>query len=255
MWWVEVRYGVRRTHAPIVLSADDRRVHVGGPYSFRSVYEHDNVEWCAMHQQRTGGNLRSTVLRVDIDGTELELRQFVDGLRQRDYGYRVWHTGRRGGHVEVAIETMIGPRVADAQKIWVRDHVPGADLSIYNPRGMWRLPYAVHEKAAGSLKVLVEERAGTKLVIGAAPPAPPPISSTDRMPTRDDWMRTLTQQCGSGGRSTNMYILAKQAVALGISCEEAVKHALWWNAKWCSPPHDPRYVADKIVANYRQLGG
>ena len=255
MWWVEVRYGVRRTHDTILLPATDPRAHTAGPYSFRSVYEHGDVRWAG----DTGGpvhyQLHSEQLLVDIDGSAEQLSLLCDNLQRQLVAYSCWHTGRRGGHVAIDIEPMTGPRVADDQRHWVQTHVTGADMTIYRPRAMWRLPYAVHEKAPGNIKTLVETRPGRKLVIAAAPPAPPPVSLLGAPATRDDWMRTITHQCSEGGRSTNMYILAKQAVSLGISCADAIQAALWWNKTWCRPPHDPRYVAAKVAANYRQLGG
>lgn len=173
-----------------------------------------------------------------------------------EVAFQLWHTGRRGAHFHVDIEPMAGSSIHKAQKEWVRRNVPGADLSIYNPTGQWRLPLTVHEKAPGKIKRLVAEYPGKPLKIPEYV-VPPPVGAAVALPettTHSLFMANLMVRRGEGQRTPHLFILACNAHELGLPLDTAIRRVLWWNERYASPAHGVDYVARKVDEVYRQRG-
>lgn len=260
--YLEMRCGVRRTHDIVLVPLKD---YAERPtrYSFRSVYAYPDETKFTIEQQGTTDGLAETpvysdTLFVDIDRSVEDVVQFREKLVKLGVGFTQWSTGRRGGHFHIPIEPMFGATVPMDQKTWVKNLAGdgAADLSIYSVNGQWRLPYAVHEKAPGRLKVPVETVAGTKLVIPKSI-APPPVARVmnKKQVTKMTYVSNLTSARGAGGRSPHMYIICCNAVALGIELDELVADLVVWNSRYASPPHEDAYVVNFAEKTYAYLLG
>lgn len=262
MPWVELRYGVRRTHAPHLVPEEQ----VGTTaHSFRSVYGFGDATASRILREGTaavGGEspvLYTDVLRIDIDRSIGDVTRFRDHLRRVGAAYRLFDTGRRGGHFEIPTGPREGTALHTADALWVRQHVAdgAADLSIYKPTGQWRLVGAVHEKSPGKIKRLVELAEGSLTVVPPAPaveptpeqPAPEDIS----LQARADWLANLTAVREAGGRTPHLYILVCHAVELGLPYDETLAQCIWWNSRFASPPHPEHYIRSKVSATYNQV--
>ena len=249
---VEVRSTVRRAGRPRLIPIEDVWRHRG----FRSVYGYGQEAAEQIEESRSSKGLRgldvySDWLFTDFDGTDP--KPLLSHLDSEWIAYEVYDSGNRSVHVHIVIEPMFGAWVPAAQKTWIRQHAPGADLSFYHPAGQYRLPGTYHAKGNGRCKELVRTQAGKALVI--APPRDRPLVVPREATPADAKEQVLAlamTKRGVGQRSPHIWLIAKSAAELGMSVAETHEIVNWWNKRFCEPPQDARTIERQINEGYRQ---
>ena len=109
------------------------------------------------------GTVNSTLsLWVDLDG-EHEAQVAVEILKDLGLEFKVWTTGNRGLHLEIArAKEITGETVHLTDRAWVKRTIPGADTSIYAPIHAFRRPGMIH-KATGKAKAVLTHYKGRPL--------------------------------------------------------------------------------------------
>lgn len=103
-------------------------------------------------------------LLVDFDDCTEAAQQFGRFLKQQNIAFIEAHSGGRSEHFHVTIEPMFGVDVPNSLRQWVAIHAPRADVSIYQPNGMFRLFGTKHHKS-GKPKRVTSTNDGRRLYI------------------------------------------------------------------------------------------
>lgn len=248
MYYVEVRPELKRYGLPKLVPITDVANYTG----FRSVYGYPEelaqlINERGSTRELVGRCVYSDKLFVDFDhgdGSDL-----LAWLYDEQIEHSVWDTGNRGLHVHIMIEPMLDPLVPQSQQAWVREHIPGADLSFYIHGGIVRLPGTVHQKT-GRTKVKRQEiRSGRPLEIPLVDLPDTPVY----MPTSQQLasfyqhvLRTKTE----GGRRQFAWHLATLAAAEGIDFTVAFRAIMWWNTRNCKPSLPESVITERCREAY-----
>lgn len=103
-------------------------------------------------------------LLVDFDNNSNAARHFDTFLKGQGIAFIEAHSGSRSEHFHVCIDPMVGVDVPYSLRQWVKLHAPGADQSIYQHNGMFRLFGTRHEKT-GKQKIVTGSNRGRPLHI------------------------------------------------------------------------------------------
>lgn len=158
-------------------------------------------------------------LLVDFDDRPADADAFERALIGMGAAYIRANSGGRSVHFHAAIEPMFGRDVAYSLRCWVGRVAPGADLSVYQRNGMFRLFGTRHEKT-GRFKEHVHTHPGRAIAI-------PYVEEEDR------W-------AGGGGAVSGLEGALAQALSL-LQCSPGVggRHQVLWSLA--------RNLADELV--------
>jgi hypothetical protein len=178
--------------------------------TYGSVYAVRAEDAQAIQEAGTAAGFKGTVwsqrLWVDFD-TEDSAQVGRTRLKEMGLDHVVYTTGGRGCHIGILRDSAPSHVLPMQDKLWVRENLPGADLSLYWHLHLIRLPGTLHERT-GLPKRLLYTEAGRGLVL-------PPYEPTEDVPAGrgaewaiqrstslfQDWevVRKVTDQGGSSG--------------------------------------------------------
>lgn len=254
-YWCEVRGTKARRGRPVFVTLDD--LEDGGWRGFRSVYAYSDevkarIEATGKTSDLGGVSVYSDTLFVDFDNQVVAAEQFRLWLIDESCAFSVWDSGNRSYHFHVPIIPMEGSEVPYSQRFWMKEQTPHADVSFYHQAGQFRLPYTQHEKT-GQRKYLVNSYDGNRLEIEMQ--RPPRIASPASQISGGDFFAHLMHGKGEGGRRIYVWRLAMLALNEGLSYDDALRHILWWNDRYCQPPLLDSTVVAKVAEVYKKRGG
>lgn len=242
IWYVEHRTQVKRLGKIHLVPVTEIQNHFG----FRSVYGYnlttkEHIEVINSTKGLYGVDLYSDTLFLDFDDAPEAADKFEQYLIISNTMYTKWDSGNRSIHYHIPLlEPMIGPNVARIQKNWVSKNAPGADLSFYQPAGMYRLPGTYHHKNPGHCKRLLHEADGNKLSIPLEVPSwhfEQPVMQLDL--EDEDYYRILanliTTNIYEGERNRHVWKITKTCANLGMDAYRALDEANFWNKTRCHP--------------------
>lgn len=146
--------------------------------TYGSVYAITETDARAIQEAGTAAGYKGTVwsqrLWVDFDD---EQAATLGRARLKEMGvdHVVYTTGGRGCHIGILRDAAPSHVLPMRDKLWVRDNLPGADLSLYWHLHLIRLPGALHERT-GLPKRLLHKETGRVLVL-------PPYNPDETVPT------------------------------------------------------------------------
>lgn len=239
--YVEIRATLRRAGKPRIVPLEDRYEYTG----FTSLYAFDETAKKLIDEQGnmnnfTGTPVYSDTLFVDFDDSPEAAEDMIRELQP--YNFKSYHSGGRSIHIHIEIEPMEGSNVPKAQKNWMAENFPKADLSIYKTTGIYRLPGTYHIKNPGKRKELITENTtGVKLIIpntiAPDPDLPHYLFEND---TKEDYHEWLANSLGHIVRPGNQKNKANQIIYVAKQCgytrEEVVDLMNMWNGRDCRPP-------------------
>lgn len=252
---VEIRSTVSRHGPPNLVPHQERYGHKG----FTSMYGYGPEAVQHIRRNSTtagldGFALYSDTLYVDFDDKPEEARAMIEALA--GYQFQVYDSGGRSIHLHIPIKPMYGPAVARSQKAWMEENYPEADLSIYRPGGIYRLPGTYHHKNPGRRKALVSSHEGDIMSIPMK--TAPSIVSGAGVPEEDkDYNRILGSLLdvvvheGTVGRNPHLFKIAKVCSKMGQSYEEAKSLLEIWNEVHCRPSLGPMDIDKVLRSAYR----
>lgn len=249
--FVEVRQTQRRLGAPVLVPLEEVRKHTG----FRSVYCYDEVVAQHIQDSRSTRDLRGVLVHSDtlfLDFDNVDNTYFRDFLIRQGIGFELYDSGNRSMHYHIPITPMAGITVPAAQKAWVKQHAPDADMSFYHPSGQYRLPRTYHAKT-GKPKILVQSYSGQLLSIPEYRASNVPVAFRTEGGSRESLIMLLVTRKGEGGRRPHIFQLATCAAELGMDFEETLEHLRWWNSHRCDSPHEEAVLQQQAVGAYRYI--
>lgn len=220
---------------------------------FHSVYRVTEDSAQAVVEAGTTAGFKGAVwserLWVDVDTLEGADRTQarLDELR---LGYEAYFTGGRGGHFSIARVAAPSHLLPLADKAWVKEHLPEADLSLYSHLHLIRTTGSTHE--SGRKKVLLSSREGLTLTL---PPYQPPKASlptplVEGRPSVFECNRVF-QNSGPAAPGDRHHQLVRLTYALRDDAKLSQSEALWWvgevNAVFDEPKTSEE--VDRIVSS------
>lgn len=184
--------------------------------------------------------LYSDTLKLDFDDAPDAEKRALGWLKERGINHRLYSTGNRGHHIHIDIKPMEMRGLASFFASLVGSLFPGADVNIYKPTGIIRLPGTYHAKTGGKMK-LVDEYKGTIMNLLEYKRVIPVPVVRDSGPVDkeqlDYWLtRDLNRSVGKGDRNTHIFSLASTAQKLDLDYNLAVELISGWNQTYCHPP-------------------
>ena len=202
---------------------------------FASVYSvrHSDAESISL-SSKTAAGFRGIVwsarLWVDFDEEEAATRA-IQYLKENDYGFTVYTTGNRGCHIGINRDANPSHTLPAQDKAWVKEHLPGADLSLYWHLHLIRLPGAIHE-TTGRRKEVREETVGKAIRLPEYTPdvqnSPEEVHSSEesgeRPPLFTVWkvVSNLSGGTPNGGRHEQLFNLSIGFKESGVGFERTV---------------------------------
>lgn len=259
MWYVEHRPQVRRQGKIKLIPVDQ----LADKYGFRSVYAYDEdtknrISAANSTKGLHGCDLYSDTLLMDFDNCGEDAIKFQNDLLLKQISHQMFDSGNRSIHFHIPLEKpMIGPQIYQIQKAWVIQHAPTADISFYQPAGMYRLDGTYHVKNPGHRKFcLADVKYKTKLDLQEYQ------SDTDRklpkMVILDDvseyyslLSHLLTTRQGEGGRNFHVWKIVKTCHQIGWDADKAYSEAMFWNQHKA----DPSLPESEIMQTVRGVYG
>lgn len=254
----EYRPAIKRKGAPHLVSKEDMNRVVG----FTSVFGFpDETQQMIKLNRSTAGlhnaDLYCDTLYLDFDNNPVAEDRAEQWLKQENIRYSIYHTGNRGKHFHIPIQPMCRKGLPYKFKKWVGEYFPSADLSIYKPSGIIRLPNTPHLKNPGSRKRLLEVSAGKLLDFSAYP-------VTESVPIQEEYtgdsdfgvLALFYVFCvvGEGRRNEhcNKIIWACHEAGLDPdTCRMLVQH---WNNNYCIPSQAESVCQSNIQRVYGLQG-
>jgi len=199
--------------------------------------------------------LYADTLKLDFDDAPDAEKRALGWLKEKGINHRLYRTGNRGHHIHIDIEPMEMKGLSGFFASVVSSLFPGADINIYKPTGIIRLPGTYHAKTGGKME-LVEEYKGTIMHLMSYKRAiPVPLirdnGSVDKEQL-DYWLtRDLNKSVGKGDRNTHIFSLAATAQKLELDYNTAVELISNWNQAYCNPPVRGGEMMATIRSAYR----
>jgi hypothetical protein len=236
---VELRSTVVRSGPPILIPYNDKYNHTG----FTSMYGYTDaaVDWIKTTKstrELSKFQVYSDVLYVDFDNNEKAAKEFAVYLKLKNYTNEIYDSGGRSIHFHIPITPMFGYTVPQSQKMWMQEHAPEADMSIYKHTGLYRLPGTYHNKNAGNKKIWIDGIGGQILTIENRPTVQIPRDVSGDTPEEANRIlgRLLHMKISEGGRHPHAYNIVRACKGSGRDKEYARKLLNMWNDDNCYPP-------------------
>lgn len=250
IYFVEVRSTVRRLGPPKLVLLSDVLKYRG----FRTIVGYDaksaeNICITGTTQGLQGKEVYADTLFMDFDNHDpIEFRQW---LQQSELSYEEYHSGGRSVHFHIPIVPVFSDWITIAMKFWVKKHAPTADISFYHNAGLYRLPGTYHAKYPGQYKRLIAAKAGTELLLTRAGVVSLPHAVVTKGP--EAFFAMLSQRKTEGQRQPFLWRLAVVGLEAGLTLSQVIEDALWWNERYCDPPHPPHIVQQQCESAYRRV--
>jgi hypothetical protein len=259
MLYVEYRNDLIRTGKPIMVSVNQLQKLRG----FRSVYSFDSDGVQAI---REAGNTRvakdqtlyTNRLFMDFDDCADAAAEFEQLMLDGDYRYTKWDSGNRSIHFHVCIVPLMGKGIHLFQKYWVAQNAPRADISFYNPAGIYRLPLTPHAKNPGRIKELLHYHPGKNnlhISTEAVQSQYDKAQSEDvsHFYTANNVRRLCEQTAEEGNRHPHMYRIVSTSKNTGFSEFDTLENVLFWNRNYASPPHSEKEIQTWFTRTWASL--
>lgn len=187
-------------------------------------------------------------LLVDFDDHVDEAYAFRQLLDDRAIMYNMYDSGNRSVHFHIATTRQEGAWVPYAQREWVRQTAPAADLTVYRHTGLFRLPYTWHEKNPGHRKKLIVAQRGAMLDIPRLEPklVSVPVTAIGAADAQAKLAYGLRKHQVAGGRRVHAWFLGAMAYDAGLGLDEAINMVLEWSQGYSYPVLDPDVVVTKV---------
>jgi hypothetical protein len=242
---------VKRDGRPQLL-AKDKLVAVGG---FQSVFGYPPDTAKRIREQGNTRRLYNSPLYIeelliDFDDAPADADKLGEMLRRNKLRHRMYDSGNRSTHYHIDVVPRTSTTLARDVRQWVQLHAPGADLSIYTPTGLFRLPGTWHEKNPGHRKELVINYQGEPLVIPQIEDKRATHYLSSRRGAEEKFLRGLVKRQGAGGRRCYAWYLGKKAADAGVEEGDALERIVRWNSQYCNPPLDLDDIVTKVREAY-----
>lgn len=238
----EIRPSVVRSGRAKLVNYDDRFNHLG----FISVYGYAEDAQQAINQTGTTKKLSkfpvySDILFVDFDDNEEAAEEFKIYLDSKTYSYDMYHSGGRSIHFHIPIEPMYGVTVPQAQKSWMENHAPSADMTIYRHSAIYRLPGTYHAKNPGKKKeLLYSSKAENILYIENRPIVHTPknmaLDDLNVEEAHDILGKLLNTKVEAGNRHKHAFKIATMSKLSDKNRDYSLHLLTRWNENNCFPP-------------------
>lgn len=167
---------------------------------------------------------------LDFDNNKTAYEKAIVQLNEMGAEYDAFETGNRGEHVHIRIQPVSSYFLPSRVVSWVHDHFPGADLSIYKPSGIIRLPDTIHLKTGKKKKPIIRKQG----VILDLPETGPPIvkiknAETDIQSQANNLAFLLADYPIEGGRNNHCFKILKNFWELRVARDVATRMILEWN--------------------------
>lgn len=231
-----------RKGAPILLPKEEFQ----GLSGFISMFGF--TEDAAKYIQDTGATrgigklfeLYADTLKLDFDDAPDAEKRALGWLKENGINHKLYRTGNRGHHIHIDIEPMEMRGLAAFFSSVVASLFPGADINIYKPTGIIRLPGTYHAKTGGKMELVEEYKGSVMNLLSYRRKIPVPIARNHETVDKeqlDYWLtRDLNRSVGKGDRNTHIFSLASTAQKLNLDYNLAVELISNWNQAYCSPP-------------------
>lgn len=146
---------------------------------FRSVYGFSEEDAKIIRDSNCSRDFKrfaqfSDCLFLDLDDGEASVDGVVAFLKAEGIGFSLYKSGSKGYHTHIPSEPKFGYNVAYSQKVLIESLGIPADLSLYRPGSLFRLPGTVHRKTSQP-KELIQKFDGALLdydLVGEPTPKP-----------------------------------------------------------------------------------
>jgi hypothetical protein len=251
---IEIRSTVTRTGRPKLVPYKDKYNYTG----FTSVYGYTEEAVTHIRETRSTRGLSrfpvySDVLYVDFDDNDAAAEKFEDEHLLGKYKYERYHSGGRSIHFHIPIEPMYGVNVPYSQKLWMEQHAPEADMSIYRHSGLYRLPETYHTKYPGKKKELTAVGvAGDNILrIENRPRTAVPTINDEIEEKGKEYFhmilgKLLNTRIDEGGRHPHAYKIAMAGRTSGKTRDYTRRLLGMWNNDNCYPSKQ-EWELDKLV--------
>lgn len=251
---MEIKYlytpTVARRGQPVLMNWEQVHEQQG----FRSVFGYPDNTQATIKQQGNTRDLRhhevhSRDILVDFDDNEEAAKQFQCRLVELQIAFQLYDSGNRSQHFHIDCVPVTAAWVPQAMSAWVREQAPGADMTVYHPAALFRLPGTWHEKNPGGKKRMIVNYLGGKPV-ELKEPAVKLAPTRDLTLSEEKLLRILNKSKGTGGRRCYVWYLAKSCRDYGFSLDKAMELVLRWNQVNAHPPLETDVVRTKVEEVY-----
>jgi hypothetical protein len=241
VFYKEVRLTKVRGSWPRLVDMREIVNHTG----FSSVYAYDGDTTRSIKETGSTAGLRgrsiySDTLYVDIDNNDAG--EFSYYLKDNNITHTLYLSGKKGYHFHIKQEPVEGAWIPASQKAWAKEHCDNADLSIYHPCAIIRLPGTYHEDNPGSSKRIVEEFMGESLCLPKLTETSPVTYKSTSSEGDNHLFSAILLSKGEGGRRPYLFVLACLCIERAMSYADTIFHLLWWNSNVNRVPHEPDVV-------------
>jgi hypothetical protein len=164
--WAAYKYDRKGRMLPITDIDALSKYHANPGYSTLYMYSEEDAKQI-IAAGHSGGMDKyvpaSDYLAIDIDSLDIELRSEIETIL-KDYEYEEWFSGGKGFHFILPHELIHDTRLPFSHLKVVQALGIKADMCLYQPGRLFRLPRCVHEKTRAR-KELIKRNAGEQIKI------------------------------------------------------------------------------------------
>ncbi len=258
----EYRPNLRRSGPPRLQPLED----MAGKQGFQSLYGYPpRAQMLIRERKGTHGlkyeELYADTLFVDFDNDPAAVAAAAQKLRLRQISHTVYTSGSKGHHIHIFLvpEQRIG--LPDVHLAWVKQNLPGADLSIYKSSGIIRIAGSGHKDKPGAVKAVTATFPGGRFSLAHC--EPPRVLPMLTLPQFEDepvdeemQSRCLTHMLmlpvATGSRNEQAYCRAALCRDLNYDMLVATDMISTWNYNHCQPPLPEREVVTVVQSAFRR---
>lgn len=254
----EYRPGLKRMGPPKLLSKNALTSVVG----FTSVFGFPDYAQEHIKSSKSTANMHNVdlycdLLYLDFDNDPDAEDKAEQWLNSEGIKYNIYHTGNRGKHFHIPIKPLSGRGLPYKLKQWVASYFPNADLSIYKPSGIIRLPNTPHIKNPGSFKKCINRYDGVLLDIDKYETnttfefnAHHHDDDLDPQEIAEKVLLYVFQLVSEGGRNEHLNKIIWACKNGNLDRETCEKFVTFWNNNYCIPKQNDNECQYRIQRMY-----